>query len=155
MYRLTLAVPLVPGKQCCKGTMADVHACFALLCVRISTWTRAVFAVAANQVCHGSSATQAECKRLLAELLHAPALHTGSFRALQTNLQTQSSWLRGADAASGSQRDASGLSFSFDVQARRARAARTLLRRALHFVRDRVWAPQSWAEGLPSHRRWP
>lgn len=61
---------------------------------------------------------QAECKRLLAELLHAPALHTGSFRALQTNLQTQSSWLRGANATSGSQRNASGLSFSFDVQAR-------------------------------------
>ena len=64
------------------------------------------------------SAPQAECKRLLAELLHVPALHTGSFRALQTNLQTQSSWLRGADAANGGQRDASGLSFSFDVQAR-------------------------------------
>ncbi len=32
---------------------------------------------------------QAECKRLLAELLHAPALHSASFKALQTNLQTR------------------------------------------------------------------
>ena len=35
MCTLTLAVTLVPEKQCCKGTMADIHTCFALLCVRI------------------------------------------------------------------------------------------------------------------------
>ena len=93
-------------------------------------------------MCHSSSATQAECKRLLAELLHAPALHTGSFRALQINLQTQSSWLRGADATNGSQRDASGLSFSFDVQARRARVDRTLLFWALQLCGTACGSPK-------------
>lgn len=37
------------------------------------------------------TARQAECKRLLAELLHAPVLHSASFKALQTNLQTRAS----------------------------------------------------------------
>ncbi len=63
------------------------------------------------------AAPQAECKRLLAELLHAPSLQATSFKTLQSNLQTQSGWMRGGDAApGGGHRDASGLSFSFDVQ---------------------------------------
>ncbi|KAK9837523.1 hypothetical protein WJX81_008555 [Elliptochloris bilobata] len=69
-----------------------------------------------REACAAWGCMQAECKRLLAELLHAPALHTQSFKALQTNLQTQSGWLRGSDTANGGQRNASGLSFSFDVQ---------------------------------------